>query len=247
MRSLQALIFGALLLLAVRPAAAQVSGQTYDGRAELTYTPVTIRSGVVNGSMGTFTISGEGRVYRAIMLGGSYSRGTGGRLTVAGVPFSNAEWNDLKIYVKVPLNWDAFAESERTMGPTPAFGPLYAYVGYKNTTLRATSNLVPPLGQVNIDKGYGAGFGLGADVRFQQPLSVYGQFVYYPQFFASNVGAGTPGSFLRAYEAYVGVRTNFGFEDSPVEAKVGYHRESHQYTNANVIYDGLTVGATARW
>ena len=257
-RFIPALLAGLVLLMG-QPAMAQ-TGQDYDMRFDLTYTPLRVSTsnpkGVVAANMSALTFGGEGRVFQGLIFGGNYTRGTGNGLTITGVAgnqaltnvgFENPEYGDLKLYAKIPFNWEAFANSNRTMGPTPSYSPVYGYVGYKNTQLSAAApSTAPTLGRLNIESASGMGVGLGADVKFD-PLSVYGQFVYYPTLFTKSVGvAGTTGStdgFLRVYEWDLGLRTNLG--DSPIQAKLGYHFESHQAQNVQLRYDGFQFGASA--
>lgn len=257
-RFIPALLVG-LALFGSAPASAQ-TGEDFDMRFDLTYTPLRVStsnpSGVVSSNLNAFTFGGEGRVFQGLIFGGNYTRGTGNSLTVTGVAgnqvvtgvgFSDPEFADLKLYMKVPFNWQEFANSDRTMGPKPRYSPFYAYFGYKNTTLNATApTTMPTIGRLNIESASGGGLGLGADVAFD-PLSLYGQFVYYPTLFTKNVGVAGPGGaadgFLRVYEADLGIRTNLG--DSPIQAKLGYHFESHQAQNVNLRYDGFQIGASA--
>ncbi len=251
-------LLAGLIWLGSGPAAAQ-TGTDHDVRFDLTYTPLRVStsnpSGVVHSDMSAITVAGEGRVFRGLMFGGSYTWGGGNDLTITGiagnqtltdVKFDDAEYGDFRLYAKIPFNWEAFADSDRTMGPKPAFSPFYGYVGYKNTQLNATApSTAPTIGRLNVESASGIGFGLGADVEFD-PVSVYGQFVYYPTMFTKSVGVsgGTSNDgFLRVYEWDLGLRTNLG--ESPVQAKVGYHFESHQAQNVQLRYDGFQVGATA--
>jgi len=209
--------------------------------------------------MNAITVAGEGRVFRGLMVGGSYTWAGGNDLTVTGVVgnqnltdfhYNDTEYGDFRLYAKIPFNWESFADADRTIGPKPAFSPFYGYVGYKNTQLSADTPALqpgggPPLGRLNIESSSGIGFGLGADLQMK-PVSVYGQFVYYPTMFTKSVGVsnGTnPDGYLRVYEWDLGLRTNLG--DSPVQAKVGYHFESHQAQNVQLRYDGFQIGATA--
>ncbi len=261
MKRFISILVAGLVWMGASPAAAQ-TGSDHDMRFDLTYTPLRVStsnpSGVVNSDMSAITVSGEGRVFRGLMLGGSYTWGGGTDLTVTGVVnnqnlqdfrFNDTEYGDFRLYAKIPFNWESFADADRTMGPKPAFSPFYGYVGYKNTQLSAdTSSLMGgnvPLGRLNVESSSGIGFGLGADVQWD-PVSVYGQFVYYPTMFTKSVGVsngGNPEGYLRVYEWDLGLRTNLG--DSPVQAKVGYHFESHQAQNVQLRYDGFQFGATA--
>ena len=251
-------LLAGLMLLGSGPAAAQ-EGPNHDVRLDLTYTPLRVSSakpsGVVSSNMGALTLSGEGRIYKGLMFGGTYSFGSSNDLSITGiagnqtltnVSFSDAKYSDWRLYAKSPFIWEAFADSDRTMGPAPAFSPVYGYVGYKSTQLSATApSTAPTLGRLNIESASGVGFGLGADLKFD-PVGLYGQFVYYPTMFTKSVGvSGTNANdgFLRVYEWDLGLRTYLG--DSPVQAKVGYHFESHQAQNVQLRYDGFQFGASA--
>src|SRR5690606_33573781 len=92
----------------------------------------------------------------------------------------------------------------------------------------------PSLGRLNVESASGGGLGMGADVNFD-PISLYGQFVYYPTLFTKNIGASTTSTdgFLRVYEYDIGLRAKFG--DSPFSAKIGYHREDHNARNVDLV------------
>lgn len=259
-RYIPALLLGAMIWNAA-PAAAQ-SGPDYDMRFELTYTPLNISttdpSGVCDASMNAVTIGGEGRIFRGIMFGGNYTRGGGNDLNLNGVDAmgmpqqitcSDPLYQDLKIYAKIPFNFESFADSDRVSGPRPAMSPFYGYIGYKNTNLSAKYP-APALntGSMNAEVSSGFGFGLGADIKFK-PLSLYGQVVYYPTMITKNIGLGVDGvngnGYLRVWEWDVGLRSNF--KNSPVQARVGYHFEQHQASNIKLQYDGIQVGASAEF
>ncbi|MGN0013173.1 MAG: hypothetical protein ACI37J_07700 [Candidatus Bruticola sp.] len=252
-----ALALGAALFSAL-PAAAQ-TGPDHDMRFELTYSPLRIStskpSGVVHSNLTAITFSGEGRIFQGIMFGGSFTRGGGSNLDVVGVnefgdPItmncSGPEFNDLKVYAKIPFNFASLAESDRTMDKAPAMSPLYGYVGYKNTSLTSKwpdgSGFT---GKANIENSSGFGFGLGAEFNWD-PVGLYGQAVYYPCMITKNVGLdGNPDGKLNVWEWDLGLRTNF--KDSPIQAKIGYHFEQHSASNLKLKYDGIQIGATAEF
>ena len=116
-----ALALGAALFSAL-PAAAQ-TGPDHDMRFELTYSPLRISTskptGVVHSNLTAITLSGEGRIFEGIMFGGSFTRGGGSKLDIVGVndfddPItmncSNPEFNDLKVYAKIPFNFASLSE-----------------------------------------------------------------------------------------------------------------------------------------
>lgn len=238
MRRLTALALGLILLLS-GPAAAQ-QGQSYDIRAELLYTPLRVQSTGstrVNGDLPALTLRAEGRVYQAIILGGEVTRAVSGGLDVGNQTFDSPEFLDFKIDVKVPFNIGDFIEAERVRGPRPAFSPFYAYVGYKDTTLSAINPLTRD--RRNIESAGGPGFGLGTDI-YLEPVSLFGQFAYYPTLFVSE------NQFLRVYEADAGLRTSFS-EDRRLQLRLGYHWEKHDASNLSLIYDGIRLGASAEF
>lgn len=249
------------LLLWTSGAALAQQGPNHDLRFDLVYSPMRVStsspSGVVNANMGTLTFTGEGRVFEGLLFGGSYTRGQGNELTITGVTspgvtlsnvaFSDPQYQDIKVYAKIPLNWQAFAKAERTMTPRPRFSPVYAYLGFKSTTLNAQApSTAPTLGRLNIEQASGGGLGLGADLDFDA-FSLYGQVVYYPSLSTSKIGASTTSDdgFLRVLEYDLGFKARLG--KSPVHAQLGYHREQHQASNVTLNYDGIRLGASAQF
>lgn len=260
-RLLPALVLGALIFgVAPTPARAEI-GPDYDVRLDVQYMPLRVStakpSGVVNCNMPVVRLSAEGRVFKGFVLGGNYAFGNGDHLNITGTSVSSgvkdtyectdASYRDFNIYVKIPFNFQAFAEADRVVGPRPCFSPFYGYIGYKDTQLRAT----PPQskvmsGPMNVEKASGFGIGIGADFAID-PVGVYGQFVYYPSMSTHHIGADMehPDGKLYVMEWDAGIRTNF--EESPIQARVGYHYEQHKGTNLTMKYDGVQFAATAEF
>lgn len=251
-----------VMLWGAAPANAQ-TGPDYDMKFDLTYTPLRVSTsdpkGVCHANMPAITFSGEGKIYRGIMFGGSYTKGGGNGMVLNGLnedgyvdrmECRDTDFRDLKLYAKIPFNFEAFGQSSRVVGPEPKFSPFYGYVGYKNTSLTAKyPSTAPYIGKVNAESSSGVGIGLGCDVNWD-PVGLYGQIVYYPAMFTKNVGVGvenggTNDGTLRVWEWDLGVHSNF--KDSPIQAKIGYHFEQHQASNVKLNYDGFQIGATAEF
>lgn len=254
---ISALALGTLMWTAL-PAQAQ-SGPDYDMRFEITYSPLRVSTsspkGVVHCNLNAVTLGGEGRVFEGIMFGGNYTRGSSGKLDINGVDefnnpvtfdCKNPQFSDLNLYLKIPFNFQAFADSSRTRDDRPVMSPFYGYVGYKNTCLRSTwpdgSGLT---GKANIENSSGFGFGLGAEANWD-PIGVYGQAVYYPCMLTKNIGLdGQPDGKLNVWEWDLGLRTHI--EDSPIQGKIGYHWEQHRGSNLRLKYDGFRIGISAEF
>lgn len=259
-RFIPALLLGAMICSAT-PALAE--DEENDLRFELTYTPLRVSTtdpeGVCHANMSAITVGGEGRIYRGIMFGGNYTFGGSSALDLTGVDqygvperieARDPAFRDLKIYAKIPFNMEAFASSNRVVGPRPKASPFYGYVGYKNTSLTCKyPTTAANLAHVNVENSSGIGFGVGGEY-FWDPIGVYGQVVYYPCMLTKNVGitdpaGGNTDGFLRVFEWDLGLRSNF--KDSPIQAKLGYHFEQHQASNVKLQYDGFQIGATAEF
>ena len=257
-RYIPALVLGALMWGAT-PASAEM-GPDYDMRFELNYMPLRVSTaspaGVCNSNMPVVQLSGEGRVFHGFILGGSYAMGNGSDLNVVGIApgggvldayqCTKPKYRDLEVYVKIPFNFQDFADADRVVGPRPKYSPFYGYIGYKNTSLRATPPADYLTGPLNVESSSGVGLGVGADVAFE-PVGVYGRFVYYPSMFTHNVGVDQeePDGKLYVIEWDAGIRTNF--KDSPIQARIGYHYEQHKAKNIKLKYDGVQFAATAQF
>lgn len=241
------------------PASAEL-GPDYDMRFDVSYMPMRVStsspSGVCNSNMPVFQLSGEGRVFRGFILGGSYAMGDGSKLNVIGdngagvleaYQCTSPKYRDLKVYVKIPFNFQAFADADRVVGPAPNYSPFYGYIGYKNTSLKATAPTdITLVGDLNVEASSGVGLGVGADFAFD-PVGIYGQFVYYPCMITKNVGTETdaPDGKLYVLEWDAGIRTNF--KNSPVQGRIGYHYEQHQARNIKLKYDGVQFAVSAQF
>lgn len=258
-RLLPALVLGAMIFGAA-PANAEM-GPDYDVRLDVQYMPLHVStskpSGVVEANMPVIRLSAEGRVFKGFVLGGNYAFGDGNHLNISGTSqttglpetyeCTDATYRDYNIYVKIPFNYSAFGEAERVMGPRPCFSPFYGYIGYKDTQLRATPPTSKVLsGKMNVEKASGFGIGIGADLALD-PVGVYGQFVYYPSMKTHNIGGDVehPDGKLHVLEWDAGIRTNF--EESPIQARIGYHYEQHKGKNLTLKYDGVQFAATAEF
>ena len=77
-----------IMLWGAAPANAQ-TGPDYDMKFDLTYTPLRVSTsdpkGVCHANMPAFTFQGEGKVYRGIMVGGSYTKGGGNGMVLNGL------------------------------------------------------------------------------------------------------------------------------------------------------------------
>ncbi|MDO5297652.1 MAG: hypothetical protein Q4F00_13675 [bacterium] len=257
-RYIPALVLGALVWGAA-PASAEM-GPDYDMRFDLNYMPLRVStagpSGVCSSSLPVVQLSGEGRVFQGFILGASYAIGDGSKLNVVGnsgggmldaYQCTDPKYRDLEVYVKIPFNFQDFADADRVVGPRPKMSPFYGYFGYKNTSLRATPPTDVTLsGPLNVEASSGVGVGLGADFAFD-PVGVYGKFVYYPSMFTHNVAVDTetPDGKLYVIEWDAGIRTNF--KDSPIQARIGYHYEQHKAKNIKLKYDGVQFAASAQF
>ncbi|MBQ7529886.1 hypothetical protein IJT10_08335 [bacterium] len=245
-----------LTLFSSLPTFAQ-TGPDYDMRFELTYTPLRVStskpSGVVHANLNAITFNGEGRIFKGILLGGTYTRGSDNKMDIVGVddigdPVTlncrDPKFTDLKVYTKIPFNFQSVAEASRTGDGTPAMSPLYGYVGYKNTSFTSHwPNEAGHAGKANIENSSGFGFGLGAVCNWN-PIGLYGQAVFYPCMITKNIGLdGEPDGKLKVWEFDLGLRSHF--ENSPIQAKIGYHWEQHSASNIKLRYDGFQIGASA--
>lgn len=257
-RWIPALVLGAMVW-GIAPAQAEGMGPDYDMRFELEYMPMRVSTsgpeGVCNSNMPVVQLKGEGKIFRGLLLGGSYAMGSGTNLNVVGVDANgimdvinckDPDYRDLELYLKIPFNFDAFIDSDRVGGPEPSLAPVYGYIGYKNTCLKANAPIdVQTYNKLNIESSSGVGFGLGCDFAFE-PVGVYGQFVYYPSMITKNVGVdGSGDGKLYVFEWDAGVRTNF--RESPVQARIGYHYEQHQARNIKLNYQGVEFAAVAQF
>ncbi len=257
---ISALVLGAMIWGAASAPASAEMGPDYDMRFELQYMPLRVSTsgpaGVCNANMPVIKASAEGRVYKGFILGGNYSFGSGRNMNIVGMGVggnldvlncSDPQYKDLELYVKIPFNFESFIESDRVAGPAPAFSPLYGYIGYKNTSLKAHAPVaVAAYDKINVETSSGVGIGLGADLAFD-PVGVYGQFVYYPCMITKNVGVDPDVADGKLYviEWDAGVRSNF--KDSPVQARIGYHYEQHKAKNIKLKYDGVQIAAVAQF
>lgn len=183
----------------------------------------------------------ETSVYSALKAGISYIYGTGGTIKMNGWLYENSSFQDIELYGKIPINYNAIVQNIYKGGSIPDPSPFYLKVLYKMNYLKTDD----AAGIFWWESASGAGIGGGFDGIGYKKIKLYGSIGWFPQMNLQSSIKSIRGLRGQDESYYKGLNYGIGIQATimkDISAKLYYAWESHEYKATILRFSTLSFG-----